>query len=205
MTGNAGMQPAGWYYAEGDPPGTQRYWDGTQWQGGPQPVGQPFTAAAGSGLNLAEPGSRLGARLIDTVAYIIINLIISIPFGVGAALAGTGDGIGFGVGVLLGLIGLAVLFVNEVVLTARSGGTVGKKALGMKVVNTDGSAVDQSVAIRRASPYLALSVLGLVPVLGILGGLITFVLAIVGLVMLFSDDERRLPWDRIADTRVVKA
>ena len=95
------------------------------------------------------------------------------------------------------------------IATARAegsgGGTVGKTALGMKVVNTDGSAVDQSVAIRRASPYLALSVLGLVPVLGILGGLITFVLAIVGLVMLFSDDERRLPWDRIADTRVVKA
>lgn len=25
-----GGQPAGWYYAEGDPPGTQRYWDGAQ-------------------------------------------------------------------------------------------------------------------------------------------------------------------------------
>ena len=28
------MQP-GWYYAEGDPPGSQRYWDGELWQGGP--------------------------------------------------------------------------------------------------------------------------------------------------------------------------
>ena len=26
------MQP-GWYYAQGDAPGTQRYWDGTQWVG----------------------------------------------------------------------------------------------------------------------------------------------------------------------------
>ena len=75
----------------------------------------------------------------------------------------------------------------------------------MKVVNTDGSAVDQSVATRRASPYLAIGVLGLVPILGAIAGLISLVLAIVGLVMLFSDDERRLPWDRIADTRVVKA
>lgn len=34
---------AGWYYAEGDPPGTQRYWDGGAWQGGPQvaPGGSP--------------------------------------------------------------------------------------------------------------------------------------------------------------------
>lgn len=205
MTDNAGMQPPGWYYAEGDPPGTQRYWDGTQWQGGPQPVGQPFTATASAGLNLAEPGSRLGARLLDSIGYFIINLIISIPFGVGAALAGTGDGIGIGAAVLLGVIGLVVLYANEVIFTARSGGTIGKKILGMKVVNTDGSAVDQSVATRRASPYLAIGVLGLVPILGAIAGLISLVLAVVGLVMLFSDDERRLPWDRIADTRVVKA
>ncbi len=31
-------QPPGWYYAEGDPPGSQRYWDGVQWIGGPQRV-----------------------------------------------------------------------------------------------------------------------------------------------------------------------
>lgn len=32
---------AGWYYAQGDPPGTQRYWDGAQWIGGPKPVAPP--------------------------------------------------------------------------------------------------------------------------------------------------------------------
>lgn len=30
--------PPGWYHAEGDPPGTQRYWNGVAWEGGPQPV-----------------------------------------------------------------------------------------------------------------------------------------------------------------------
>lgn len=29
------QQPAGWYHADGDPPGTQRWWDGNQWVGGP--------------------------------------------------------------------------------------------------------------------------------------------------------------------------
>lgn len=33
-----GSTPAGWYEAQGDPPGTQRWWDGTQWVGEPQPV-----------------------------------------------------------------------------------------------------------------------------------------------------------------------
>ena len=28
-----GQTPAGWYHAEGDPPGTTRYWDGSQWVG----------------------------------------------------------------------------------------------------------------------------------------------------------------------------
>jgi hypothetical protein len=34
----------GWYHAEGDPPGTQRYWDGAAWQGEPQPVPAPTPA-----------------------------------------------------------------------------------------------------------------------------------------------------------------
>ncbi len=41
-----GYRPAGWYYAQGDPPGTQRYWDGAAWQGDPQPVNpsSPYVA-----------------------------------------------------------------------------------------------------------------------------------------------------------------
>lgn len=27
------MQSAGWHYAQGDPPGSVRYWDGQQWTG----------------------------------------------------------------------------------------------------------------------------------------------------------------------------
>ena len=44
--------PPGWYYADGDPVSTQRYWDGTQWQGGPQPTmgySSPGFATAGGG------------------------------------------------------------------------------------------------------------------------------------------------------------
>lgn len=60
MTGQSaagGYRPAGWYYAQGDPPGTQRYWDGSSWQGDPQPVNpaahyeatEPSTASGGGG------------------------------------------------------------------------------------------------------------------------------------------------------------
>ena len=40
---------AGWYHAEGDPPGTQRYWDGAAWQGGPQVAPEGSLGAASIG------------------------------------------------------------------------------------------------------------------------------------------------------------
>lgn len=43
---NTGGTPAGWYYAPGDPEGTQRYWDGAQWIGEPQAVQQQPAPAA---------------------------------------------------------------------------------------------------------------------------------------------------------------
>lgn len=35
---DSGSAGAGWFHAQGDPHGTQRYWDGNAWVGGPQPV-----------------------------------------------------------------------------------------------------------------------------------------------------------------------
>lgn len=52
MSDTGGQRHAGWYHAEGDPPGTQRYWDGSTWQGGPQAaagVGGPAVAIPGMG------------------------------------------------------------------------------------------------------------------------------------------------------------
>ena len=44
----------GWYHAEGDPPGTERFWDGAAWTEGPRPVGgiadAPATPAPGTDM-----------------------------------------------------------------------------------------------------------------------------------------------------------
>lgn len=34
----------GWYHAEGDPPNTERYWDGSAWTEGPRPIGGGVSA-----------------------------------------------------------------------------------------------------------------------------------------------------------------
>lgn len=41
-----GQMQEGWYYAQGDAPGTRRFWDGTQWVGGPRPADQIDSEAA---------------------------------------------------------------------------------------------------------------------------------------------------------------
>lgn len=45
-----GVPGAGWMHAEGDPPGTVRYWNGMAWHGEPQPVGPPASGPQPPGL-----------------------------------------------------------------------------------------------------------------------------------------------------------
>ncbi len=56
MSDSGMSRAAGWYHAEGDPPGTQRYWTGAEWQGGPQaaPEGS-MGATQGGGLPFSVP------------------------------------------------------------------------------------------------------------------------------------------------------
>lgn len=63
----------GWYHAEGDPPGTERYWDGTTWTEGPRPVGgTPDVASTDmpdtSGFGTTTPGSGFESTTPDTSA-----------------------------------------------------------------------------------------------------------------------------------------
>lgn len=94
---------------------------------------------------LAGMGSRLGARLIDTV-------IVGIPIGIVAAVVivsadssrefatETEAGIGVGTALLVVLLGLVASVAYEVGLTATQGATFGKKVLGIRVVRADTAA-----------------------------------------------------------------
>jgi len=185
-------QPPGWYYAQGDPPGTQRYWDGSSWQGGPQPVpGADVGVADSVAGNLAEPVKRIGARLIDGIIWVIIAAFALLLFG--------GDGLSGGI--LGGIVSGALTVAYEVVMVGTRGGTVGKLLLGMKVVNEDGSAADYETGLRRMYLYIAFIFIGLVP---ILGPLLNIVVAIAGLVLLFTDARHQTPWDKVGKTLVVE-
>lgn len=156
----------------------------------------------------ATRGSRFGAKFIDglcwTVPFIPSYLaawptIISGAhaaghprmgaIGVWTILAGTG--ISFYIG---GLIVLALLAVNAV-LVHRNGQTIGKKAMSIKIIRTDGSRA--TLARIFWLRYLVTTLLSLIPALGSL-----FVL--VDILFIFGKPQRCIH-DYIADTIVVKA
>jgi uncharacterized RDD family membrane protein YckC len=195
--------PPGWYSAQGDPPSTQRWWDGQQWVGGPQmiepapgavPSGSAWSPGPGpampsygvavrpsgpGGRTLAEPGQRIIARLIDWAIVFVALLVL-------AAISGTGNGTG-------GLILLfaVVTIAYEIAFVALKGATPGKMMLGLGVI-TEGGTVPPGwgpAALRwlmGAIPYVA------------------FVIWLVSLVFLFNDPEHRTVADRVAKTRVIR-
>ncbi len=195
-------QPPGWYYAQGDPPDTQRYWDGSQWQGGPQPVpaaGQAGPGMVGGGggtaaMGLADSGKRVVARLIDFVIWVIIWMIIAAVVGGGSANIGTGFS---GRGFIAGIVATLAVIGLEFFLTSSKGQSVGKMAMSLKVVKEDGSALDTQAAGMRVAPL----VLGIFPFIS----LIMWLIGLVSLVFLFTDERRQAIWDKLAKTIVVDA
>lgn len=192
-------QPAGWYHAEGDPPGTTRYWDGTAWQGGPQaaPIAPAGGAPQSIGQTLATPGLRMAGRVIDAIIAGIVSLIIgagSIDF----------EAISNGEAVdppSFGVILIAVIFAlaYDTLFTHYMGGTPGKLLLGMRVAEAENGVTPPSliVAFKRA-------VNRLVGLLGNIGSGIALLIGLASLVMLFTDDRNQTVMDKIAGTVVVK-
>lgn len=174
--------PPGWYYAAGDPPGTQRYWDGATWQGGPQPVaaaGAPGAVAGGP--QLATPGKRFIARIIDFFVIVIPVIIATVLFGQGV--------VG---GIVVFLIGAGY----EIYLLGTKGYTIGKGMQNIKVVNADFSDISMETAAKRYA-------INLVQIVPAVGPILSLVLFVANVVLLFTDSERQVVWDKIATTKVI--
>ncbi len=141
MTDSSATQPPGWYYAQGDPPGTQRYWDGSQWVGSPQAAqgagagdqasyGQIGGPAPGAGTP-AEYGSRVIAVLIDM--GIILGVYVA-TFILSAIAGAISDGLGTLV-FLVGLVAYIGGFIwNTIIRQGTTGQTIGKQQQNIKLV-----------------------------------------------------------------------
>ncbi len=191
MTDGSSQAP-GWYYAQGDPPGTQRYWDGAAWQGGPQPVAGAGGAMVGGASQTADGGKRLVAWLLDA-------LILLIPLGIVSGVVGgtSQEFTAFSIRQwIANIITTALWFAYHYFMNANGGQTVGRKVMNIKIVNMDGSQAASDALLKR----FGFGFLGLVP---FLGGLVLFVAGLASLVMIFVDSENQAVWDKVAGTKTV--
>ncbi len=167
---------------------------------GYQAFGAPGAAAQTGGLG--EGWQRIVARIIDGLIWFVIGLVFGLIGGGGAfAVSGT-DGSYF-LFAIASLAGVAAVVAYEVFMTTKTGNTLGKKVFNLKIVNIDGSAVDEKTMLMRMLTYIAAGVIGVIPILGIFSGLVNLIIVIVSLVFLFSDSMRQTVWDKIAKTKVI--
>ena len=217
---HGGPPPPPGSYGQPPPPGTYGH--------PPQPgqfPGQPYQQPAQAyapwnpaegwipelGVKVAGAGTRIGAKAIDVVFYVILQTIGSIAvmtiwmssddFDSTNLFAGSTPSLL--VSFLAALLLLAIDLAYNVGCTARFGGTPGKLILGLRVIYQDGRRIDLQGAFLRYTPILALAVLAMVPIVSILASIARLGLLIANLVMILTDDRRRDVFDRVASTYVI--
>lgn len=208
--------PAGWYHAHGDPPGTVRYWDGTQWLGAPEADGSwSRPAPLHVMIEPAGPWERIGARVIDGLLWLIALVAVTLPV-MRNFFGAAGDPDLFTGGGLLpfmediqrqfivaGLIGTALIVAYETIMNGFFSGTFGKQLVGIEVVETNGEPIGPGRALLRMVPLIALQLITVAGQLGSVRINVFWLVALVGLIMLFADRRRQTPWDKVAGTIVI--
>lgn len=161
---------------------------------GNNPFQPPSAAVADLPVDGAEPatrGSRLLAVLADTAIQVAVMLAINalLPWSIWNVDASPGQ-------LLVNLVvGLLVFAMLQGWMLVRHGQTLGKRALGLRIVRTDGSraGAGRLLGLRYGLGW----VLTMIPLLG-------SVYALIDALLIFRADRRCLH-DLIAGTIVVRA
>ena len=145
---------------------------------------------------LAERGERFVANFLDRLAPAIPMIIGFVVGGLVMGNAGNGEGMaavaGFGLMIGLGFLGALAVLGFQLYLLATTGQSLGKRAMGIKVVRTDGSPADvmRVIFLRNVVPEL-------------IGMVSCNLFSLVDPLIIFTD-ERRCLHDHIADTKVIR-
>ncbi len=132
---------------------------------------------------------RFGARFVDGIILLIVNMVVRLPFQMSLMNAGPNTSVSGVLGVFGFLLLLQVAFniAYETFFIGKYGATPGKMACKLRVVMSDGSPVSYLRAFARYFAY-------------ILSG---FTL-LIGFIIAAFDSEKRALHDHICNTRVVR-
>ncbi len=133
------------------------------------------------GPDLASAGRRFAGIFVDSLVCIPASLIVMF-------LVASSPSVPLGARALVVLFPAFVAVLYEALMLGSGGQTLGKKAVGTKVINADGSEVSSGQAWWRAGSRALMS--------------ITYVLGIVDVLLVYSSRRRTLH-DRAARTLVV--
>ncbi|MGE3510959.1 MAG: RDD family protein [Vicinamibacterales bacterium] len=163
----------------------------------------PYAPPRAMGRDIADPDAgsapaeritRLGASLLDALIGLIV---VYVPIVLAAFIVSAGDRsvVAMMAGVVVGLSGFLVWAYFTFLNVKRTGQSLGKKMLGIKVVRTNGApaSVGRIFWLRN----IANGLISTIPVLGV-------VYALVDLLFIFTESRQCLH-DKLADTIVVKA
>lgn len=204
----------GWYEKDGDPPGTERFWDGEKWGPNPRqkrgaetketkttprkaaakvaPAADAATDSDGA-LNQASVWARISARSADMIIvvlpwYWLLNQAFTTEIVEGAE--GPTEVVNTDVTFLW--IAAAIVIIYEVAFVTMWGATPGKRLFGLVVLDRELQRPTFGRAVMRAVPLIVLGTVLLAPVL--------WVLCVVAM---FVDKLQRSIFDFSAGTVVV--
>ncbi len=142
-------------------------------------------------LELAGRGHRFGASVIDGVVELI--LFFAIAYAVGIYNVVLADKHEFLVGILTTTLGFVVFAVIQSYFLMKNGQTIGKKIVGIRIVDLDGNVPGLLTLLGRR--YAPIHIVQAIPVAGSL-------LPLIDVLFIFRED-RRCVHDFIAKTKVV--
>ena len=132
---------------------------------------------------------RAVARLIDGIALGIAQAFIALLFfGTFGAqfLPSVTRSAPIGLWLSFQLLSYAIAIAYETVLLRYQGATLGKMALGLKVVRSNGESLGWGISVGRYFMYI-----------------VSGIILLIGYIMAGFDNEKRALHDRVCDTRVI--
>ena len=138
-------------------------------------------------LRVAGFWIRFGAFFIDNILLQVISSSINLSLGVPLFGTEPNEAPDFAMIAVGTLLGFAIAVTYETWMVGKFGATLGKMALGLRVVQSDGSPLTYMRAFGR---YWA----------KILSGIACY----IGYIMVAFDDQKRGLHDRICETRVIR-